>query len=394
MYISIITLIVVGLLNRNTEDSFGSVIEKGGRWNHFEFDPSPYSRFTPFSTFFPGIAIPLLAACSNQGVYQRYTSLSSFRKVKLTIILAGLSNVLFLSLVVVLGMVIFATYSNCDPVLSKRLNDSNHLMIFFASETGKHVPGLMGLCMAGIISASLSSMSTIINSISCNIFEDVVKPALPWRLNEKQTNYCIKGIALFFGLVVTFGNFALDVSGGIYQVFRTFISLAGGLIVFIFGFGIFFRKANTKGVIAGSVTGLIVTLWLGIGMQAAVSNGQIKYLTKMVTNEGCQLNSTEPLPYNITTEGFVGIVPVIFDEDLPFPYRITYNYLIGISIVVSAVIGTIVSLCTQGGEPLDESLIIPLLRKNRPNINRDYTQHAEEVRNRNNVEMRELTRRE
>lgn len=50
-----------------------------------------------------------------------------------------------------------------------------------------------------------------------------------------------------------------------------------------------------KGAIAGGLVSLTMSIWLGLGIQFAVSSGKIKYHTKIVSIEGCSPNITEKL---------------------------------------------------------------------------------------------------
>ena len=100
-----------------------------------------------------------------------------------------------LSLTSCIGLILYTKYEHCDPfgakIISKpdqvsgrtdivRKNLDNCVFILqlyplFVIETFKKFPGLTGLFVSAILSASLSTISSGINSIATVILEDVYK---------------------------------------------------------------------------------------------------------------------------------------------------------------------------------------------------------------------------
>lgn len=63
-----------------------------------------------------------------------------------------------------------------------------------------------------------STMSTIMNSVSAVIYEDFIKPLIPWELTVSQSNLIIKSLVVIIGIINALGIFALNDVGSIYQV--------------------------------------------------------------------------------------------------------------------------------------------------------------------------------
>jgi hypothetical protein len=63
--------------------------------------------------------------------------------------------VLFKSLSMATGLLLYATYEGCDPLLSQRIQRSDQLIPFFVLDVAGHIPGLSGLFVAGVFSAAL-----------------------------------------------------------------------------------------------------------------------------------------------------------------------------------------------------------------------------------------------
>ena len=73
------------------------------------------------------------------------------------------------------GLSIFYYYSDCDPVLAGRIQSRDQLMPLFVVDAMGDMPGLPGIFVAGIFSASLSTVSAAMNSLAAVTLEDYIK---------------------------------------------------------------------------------------------------------------------------------------------------------------------------------------------------------------------------
>lgn len=56
---------------------------------------------------------------------------------------------------VALGLVLGAKYANCDPFVTKQIQRNDQMLPFYVLDVAKDIPGLSGLFIAGILTASL-----------------------------------------------------------------------------------------------------------------------------------------------------------------------------------------------------------------------------------------------
>lgn len=96
------------------------------------------------------------------------------------------------------GMLIFAKYSmkKCDPIFNGDVEKYDQIFPYFVMDVSRNIPGLSGLFIVGALSASLSSLSSCLNSLSGLIYEDFIRPCLP-NVTDRMTSTIMK--------VVTFG---------------------------------------------------------------------------------------------------------------------------------------------------------------------------------------------
>lgn len=53
------------------------------------------------------------------------------------------------------GLLIYATYYNCDPLSTKQIGKSDQLLPFYVMKIADDLPGLPGMFISGVFSAAL-----------------------------------------------------------------------------------------------------------------------------------------------------------------------------------------------------------------------------------------------
>lgn len=56
---------------------------------------------------------------------------------------------------VVMGLLLSATYGDCDPFITKKIKKNDELVPSYVLDVARNIPGIPGLFIAGIITASL-----------------------------------------------------------------------------------------------------------------------------------------------------------------------------------------------------------------------------------------------
>ncbi|GFT73156.1 sodium-dependent multivitamin transporter [Trichonephila clavipes] len=107
-------------------------------------------------------------------------------------------------------------------------------------------PGLPGLFVAGVFSASLSSVSSAINSLTAVTVEDFLHPLYFHRLSEKWITIFTKITALSYGIICIFLTFIVDQGGGILTFVLMLFNVTGGPTLGLFCLGMLFRSTTSK----------------------------------------------------------------------------------------------------------------------------------------------------
>lgn len=99
-------------------------------------------------------------------------------------------------------------------------------------------PGMPGLFIAGIFSASLSTMSTCLNAMAAIVLEDFCKPFVKGSLSEQQTSYVMRGTVLVLGIASVVLVFIVEQLGTVLQLSITVSSVIGGPLFGMFTMGL------------------------------------------------------------------------------------------------------------------------------------------------------------
>ncbi len=128
-------------------------------------------------------------------------------------------------------------------------------------------PGLLGLVIAGIFAASMSSIDSALNSLSAATWKDFIERNFRWarRMSPRQMVRISRLLTVFWGALATV--FALAMIGGpetVIELVNKIGSAFYGPILAIFWLGILTKKASQPGAIIGLISGvaLNIILWL------------------------------------------------------------------------------------------------------------------------------------
>lgn len=124
------------------------------------------------------------------------------------------------------GLILYAKYFDCDPLTTKLVNAKDQLLPLFVMETLSKLPGFAGLFVAGIFSASLSTLSTVLNSAAAVVLEDFFKPLSKHPLSERKTAFIMRGTVLILGLISLLLVPVVQNMGGILQLGISIVRIA------------------------------------------------------------------------------------------------------------------------------------------------------------------------
>ncbi|XP_044752026.1 putative sodium-dependent multivitamin transporter [Coccinella septempunctata] len=269
MFAAVMSIIVCAVIDKGSFAEIWRIAEEGGRTEILNFDLDPTVRHTWFTLIIGGGVTFLSLYGVNQTQVQRYLTVKDLKTAQKALwwnwpILTFLSLTTSFS-----GLAIYSKYHDCDPVTTKVIRSSDQLMPLYVVESMGHIPGLSGLFVAGIFSASLSTVSAAVNSLAAVAVEDYYKPLYKrfykYALSEKRALIHSKLIAFVYGGICLLIAFLAQVLGGVLQASLTIFGAIGGPLLGIFTLGMFTTRANQKGTLFGLCCGVGLSLWMAFG---------------------------------------------------------------------------------------------------------------------------------
>ena len=118
------------------------------------------------------------------------------------------------------GVSLYGYYANCDPLKAGEITKTDQLMPYFVMRELQHLPGMAGLFVSCVFSASLSTMSSGFNALATVTYDDFLSrtqfmKSLPERrvhMVSKLVAFCYGILAILMAFVVSQINSILEVS--------------------------------------------------------------------------------------------------------------------------------------------------------------------------------------
>lgn len=358
MFTTLLAVIIKGSVDVGGLGEIWKIAEEGGRITkpNFHFDIN--DRYGFWSLMFGSFFFHLAVNSINQTQVQRMMTIGNLKKSRLSIYAMQPLLISFIIGLSFCGIVIYANMGVCDPILRSEetgITASDQLLPYYVMQSLGKYPGLPGLCVSGIFSASISTISSGVNSLAAVTLEDFIKPystCCNKNLKESKAAFITKILVLLYGLGCILLAYLVQQLDVLMQVSVTVLSVLGGPVFGLFTLGMLFVRPNEKGAVSGLIISSIVFLWIGIGNNLA----QFKTTKLPQTLEGCS-NFTNT--FNLTMDGN----STMEAERYIFPlYKISYWWFPVFSTLLTIIIGYFVSLISGPNKTVERELLSPVAR--------------------------------
>ncbi|XP_026322024.1 putative sodium-dependent multivitamin transporter isoform X3 [Hyposmocoma kahamanoa] len=333
MLIAVFSVLIFSSIQVGGLGQMFEIAKEGGRLDFSNFSIDPTERHTWWSLVIGGMFTYMSLYGVNHTQVQRLQTVSTLKRSQASLwwswpVLSILSVSTCMS-----GIGMYAVYKNCDPYMSKSISTIDQLMPYYVVDAMRSVPGLAGLFVAGIFSASLSTISAACNALAAVTLHDYVSSG--WcTVRPSIEPWLTKLAACAYGLVFLALAFIAEYLGGVLQAALTIFGAVGGPLLGVFSLGIFTTYANEAGASIGLISGMAMTLWMSFG-------GPRPTPTMLdLSTSGCAQNVTirpTPEPTN--------------PNDYFYLYRISYMWTSPFGFVWVVLIGSIVSLIWRHQQP-------------------------------------------
>ena len=346
-----------------------NIANERGRIEFLDFSPDPRTRHSVWTITFGGAFFWMYLYGVNQAQVQRACSLPTLRRAKIAIWLNFPGLVLIMTLVCMIGILMFAFYSNCHPVKYGIVTRNDQLLPLFVMDILGRFPGLPGVFIACVFSGGLSTISSGLTAMSAVLLEDFIKPisscCVEPKFFDKHGIAASKILVLITGLI-QFG-FAVLISqlqGLIMQFSLSLYSITAGPIFGLFIAGMVFPWTNESGSVIGFIVSIAFMCWLGVGSLVEKPVGLKAPLS--ISTVDCNWNATSTTlaatsaTMATTLSSTVGMAteePLLHDF-----YRMSYLWYTGLGMIICVFVAVLSSFLTGYKKPgsVDSRLMVPL----------------------------------
>lgn len=245
------TVVVILLLALTRIDGgLAAVVETGrahGKFDMLSLSAGPATQPSLYWVLALGLFVYLPGYTTSQVTVQRYLCMPGLKEARRALALNAVMSIVVYFLFLLVGTVIFAYYLQEAGRLPELAREDQILPHFIARDL--RVPGMVGLMIAGLFAAAMSTLDGGINSITAVIVYDWMggrktSPAFN-RILTVLAGAGVIGAAL---LAPAIGRHLVDM---ITAVASTFL----GLLLGVFVLGMFSPRANTGGAVIGLAAG-------------------------------------------------------------------------------------------------------------------------------------------
>ncbi|CAF0745577.1 unnamed protein product [Brachionus calyciflorus] len=363
MFAGVIAVIIKGTYDVGGISNLWNINSKGGRLNFFVIDPNPLIRQSFWSLVLGSFVAWTSSYGIDQQMVQRYSAAKTKRTAQIALLLNIPGVILLISLCCFSGLVLYANFSQCDPLTNNKqsgVSNPNQLLPYFVMQKFNKIIFIPGLFLSSIFCASLSSVSSALNSMSACIWRDYLMRINKFKnFNDVRSSRTTKIIALLCGLLCTGMGFLISRLGSnLIQISGTINGSLQAPIIGIFFLSCLFPFNNIYGLFAGALSGFVIGCWLSLGSFITKPN----FPKLPVSTENCTINYYRSSLEANNLNGFDRI------------YSVSYMWLSPIGVFFTIVIGVIVSLVTNKifkiKYEIDDSLIIYRAFRKHNKINR------------------------
>jgi len=252
------------LLGQAAPDGWGSIVSRAsdaGKMQLLDF----YTGFDRPHTIFAGLIGGAFLAMASHGadqlIVQRLLSSRSLRDARMALIGSGIVVFIQFTLFLMVGMGLWAffegrAFPTPDAVFPTFIID--------------HMPhGLVGLLLAAILAATMSTHSGAINALAAASTHDIYLPLTGRSANDPRTLKVGKMFALIWGVVLTGGAllFPQNQQTPVVVIALSIASFTYGALLGGFFLGIFWKRARQRDAILGMSVGILVMAFVVFARQ-------------------------------------------------------------------------------------------------------------------------------
>ncbi|QDV35445.1 sodium:solute symporter [Tautonia plasticadhaerens] len=256
-------LIMVGRLDGGWETLWASG-EAAGKFRFLNPSFDLTQPYTIWAGVIGGMVLSTATHGADQMMVQRYLSAKSQRQAAGALIASGFVVFAQFALFLLIGVALSVFYGEYPPDRPLQVDDE------FASFIVTHLPtGLVGLVVAAIFSAAMSTLSSSLNASASSTVNDLIRPAFP-RIGEEKLLGLSRSLTIVWG-IAQMGIAAVAAAkfqdSPVVEDALAIASFVTGIILGVFLLGVLTDRVGQGAALVGLVAGLLAVSYARFGSE-------------------------------------------------------------------------------------------------------------------------------
>ncbi len=248
--------------------AFWNIAHEHGKFQmfHLETNLLASENFTAKNSVFTALAVGLFmylpGYAVSQNMIQRYVCAGTLAGGRRVVLLSAIINTVLGFLFLCVGAALFAFYSQAGgagmPTVGTEIVKEDQILPYFVATQLPGV-GLVGLILAGLFAAGMSTIDSGINGVSSVIVFD-------WMRGKQLSVTASRVLTSVLGVIVIGMALFVPVLGKtVIGIITVIAGTCLGMLLAVYLLGIFSRRANLPGVLIGLSAGLVSlgAVWIG-----------------------------------------------------------------------------------------------------------------------------------
>lgn len=226
---------------------------------HLDSDLLAAENFTARNSVYTALAYSLFMYLPGyaiaQNMIQRYVCSGGLREGRRVVVLSGLINAGLGLLFMLVGVALYVFYQQTGGAGMPKLDREDQILPYFVSTEAAGV-GLVGLMLAGLFAAAMSTIDSGINGVASVIVYD-------WLGGRQLPLWAGRGLTVVLGVMVIVAALLAPALGK--DVIDIIMAIAGTLLgglMAVFLLGMFTPRANWQGALIGLAAGAVCLLFV------------------------------------------------------------------------------------------------------------------------------------
>jgi len=245
-------LTVVILVSMRIPGGFGGALSyaaEAGKLKMFDFEPT-FTRPAFYVLALSGVLNFFYFLAGNQNQVQRYQCVDTEAGARRAILIGSLGSVPVWALFMLVGTMLWVYYGHyADPQVTAFAAAKEGDKVFPHFIATKLPEGVSGILLAGLFAAAMSTIDSSMNVLSTLIITDLYRRFIRPAAAEARAFFLARIMTLVWG------------AAGVTNFYFEIVAIIGGGIGGIFALALLTRRAHSRGVLAGIVLGVLVTVW-------------------------------------------------------------------------------------------------------------------------------------